>query len=435
MTPYAPPEVQAAASKVVRLNKPQFAFMRLRRKKKYVAYVAGFGSGKTWVGSTGMCEHFLEFPRLAQGYFAPTYPHIRDIFYPTIEEVAHAHEFKVKINESNKEVHFYRGRKYYGTTICRSMDRPSSIVGFKIANAFCDELDVMNREKARLAWRKIIARMRYNIPGVRNGVDVTTTPEGFQFVHEQFVEQIRKKPELAALYGLIQASTFDNAKNLPADYIVSLLASYPGPLISAYLNGQFVNLTQGSVYPCFNRIKNFTNATIQPGEYLHIGVDFNVGKMAAIVHVIRNGRPLALFEFVDLLDTPALILAIKTKFPAHNISVYPDASGGNRKSQNASETDLSLLAAAGFQVLNNASNPAVRDRILCMNRAFEDGYGVNPDTCPRYTEGLERQAYNDKGEPDKTSGFDHGNDAGGYFITYRYPLTHSRIGLISLKGQ
>ena len=28
---------------------------------------------------------------------------------------------------------------------------------------------------------------------------------------------MREKPELAALYGLIQASTFDNAKNLPAE--------------------------------------------------------------------------------------------------------------------------------------------------------------------------------------------------------------------------
>jgi hypothetical protein len=27
-------------------------------------------------------------PKINQGYFAPTYPQIRDIFYPTIEEVA-----------------------------------------------------------------------------------------------------------------------------------------------------------------------------------------------------------------------------------------------------------------------------------------------------------------------------------------------------------
>jgi hypothetical protein len=33
------------------------------------------------------------------------------------------------------------------------------------------------------------------------------------------------------MYGLVQASTFDNEKNLPDDYIPSLLASYPPELI------------------------------------------------------------------------------------------------------------------------------------------------------------------------------------------------------------
>ncbi len=416
----------------VKLNIPQHRFMQL--KKKFKAYVAGFGSGKTFVGCVDMCRHFLEHPRFNQGYFAPTFPHIRDIFYPTIEEVAHFHGMRITVNESNKEVHFYRGRWFYGTTICRSMSLPHTIVGFKIANALIDELDVMNREKARIAWRKVIARMRYVEPQIGNTIAVTTTPEGFRFTHEQFVEQVRKKPEVEAFYGLVQASTYENAKNLPIDYIPSLLASYPGNLVQAYIDGQFVNLTQGSVYPSFNRITNFTNATVQPGEYLHIGMDFNVGKMSAIVHVIRKGRPYAVAELVDLLDTPAMIVAIKLRYPERNISVYPDASGGNRKSQNASETDLSLLRAAGFQVLNNPANPLVRDRVLCMNVAFTEGYWVNPDTCPRYTEGLEKQAYDDKGEPDKSSGFDHGNDAGGYFITHHYPRMHNRIQLIRATG-
>lgn len=417
-----------------KLNRPQAAFLQLKRK--FRALVAGFGSGKTWAGCEGMMSHYIERPGINQGYFAPTFPHIRDIFYPTIEEVAHGHGFRVKINESNKEVHFFKGAWSYGTTICRSMSLPHTIVGFKIGNALIDEIDVMATDKARTAWRKIIARMRYNVDGLRNGIDVTTTPEGFKFTHEQFVEQVRKKPAVAAMYGLVHASTYENEKNLPADYIPSLIASYPGPLISAYIEGQFVNLTSGSVYPAFNRITNFTNATANADEYLHIGMDFNVGKMAAVIHVIRNGRPLAVNELVDLLDTPAMIVAIKLKYPGRNISVYPDASGNNRKSQNASETDISLLKAAGFQVLNDPANPAVRDRILCMNIAFRDGYGVNPDTCPRYVEGLEKQAYKDdgSGEPDKSSGFDHANDAGGYFIFYRFPLVHNRVQRITLGG-
>ncbi len=67
------------------LNVPQARFLSMPHKFK--AYIAGFGSGKTWVGCGGICKGIWEHPGINQGYFAPTYPQIRDIFYPTVEEV------------------------------------------------------------------------------------------------------------------------------------------------------------------------------------------------------------------------------------------------------------------------------------------------------------------------------------------------------------
>ena len=416
------------------LNEPQSRFLQLPHKYKLL--VSGYGVGKTWAGCNGLLAHFYAFPRLNQGYFAPTYPHIRDIFYPTIEEVAPTFDMRVQVNQSNKEVHVYRGRVYYGTIICRSMERPKSIIGFKIANALVDELDTLDRDKAAAAWRKIIARMRYNEPGVRNSVAVTTTPEGFQFVYQQFVSEVAKKPELRSLYGMVQASTYDNELNLPEDYISSLLASYPTAQMAAYLDGQFVNLTQGTVYTGFNRqsLLCITSEVEKEHEPLHIGMDFNVGKMAAIVHVIRKGEPYAVAELMNLLDTPEMIRTIKKRFPGHHISVYPDASGDSRKSNEASKTDIALLNEANFSVFNNPSNPRVKDRILSMNRRFELGYRVNLDRCPTYVESLERQAYDEKGEPDKTNGYDHPNDAAGYFINFKFPILHNRVARIAVKG-
>ena len=154
---------------------------------------------KHGLGVAAYARGFVPPPGINQGSFAPTYPQIRDIFYPTVEEVAADWGLNVKINEGNKEVHFYYGRQYRGTTICRSMEKPQTIVGFKIGNALVDELDILPKEKARTAWRKIIARMRYKIDGLRNGIDVTTTPEGFKFVYEQFVKAVREKTGLASL--------------------------------------------------------------------------------------------------------------------------------------------------------------------------------------------------------------------------------------------
>src|SRR5690606_7885821 len=129
-----------------RLNIPQAQFINMPHK--FRAFVAGFGSGKTWVGSAATCKHFWEFPKVNSGYFAPTYPQIRDIFYPTIEEVAHEWGLKVQVRTGDKEVHYYSGRKYRGTTICRSLDDPASVVGFKIGHALVDEFDLLPIDKA-----------------------------------------------------------------------------------------------------------------------------------------------------------------------------------------------------------------------------------------------------------------------------------------------
>lgn len=56
------------------LNVPQSKFLAMQAK--YRAFVAGFGSGKTWVGCAGLCAHAWEWPRINAGYFAPSFPQI-----------------------------------------------------------------------------------------------------------------------------------------------------------------------------------------------------------------------------------------------------------------------------------------------------------------------------------------------------------------------
>lgn len=428
------------------LNVPQANFLRLPHK--FRGFVAGFGSGKTWVGCAALCKHMWEWPRINAGYFAPTYPQIRDIFFPTIEEVAFDWGLRVKTKESDKEVDFYSGRQYRGKVICRSMEKPQTIVGFKIGHALVDELDVMPTAKAQQAWRKIIARMRYKVDGLKNGVDVTTTPEGFKFTYQQFVKQVREKPGLTSLYGLVQASTFDNEANLPEDYIQSLLDSYPPQLIRAYLDGQFVNLASGTVYNAYDRKLNASHETIRPGEPLFIGMDFNVGKMAAITHVKRDGQPHAVDELIDGYDTPDMIRRIKERYWEHDgqdyrktreILIYPDASGDGRRSVNASTTDIQLLKQAGFRVDAPEANPPVKDRVNAMNAMFcnaagERRYLVNADKCPVYADCLEQQVWGSNGEPDKTQGVDHANDAAGYFIHREFPIQRPTAGTRRIRG-
>ena len=99
----------------VKANRPQGRFLPM--PQKFRAFIGGFGSSKTFTGCMAMCQHFWEHPKINQGYFAPTYSMIDDIFFPTIEEVAFNFGLSVEIKKKPPEVAFYSGRQYRGTTI------------------------------------------------------------------------------------------------------------------------------------------------------------------------------------------------------------------------------------------------------------------------------------------------------------------------------
>jgi len=409
-----------------KVTAPQGTFLQL--PQRFRAFVAGYRSGKTYVGCVRICLNAWETPGIVQGFFAPTYPHIRDIFYATIDEVAAELGLTVDIHIGNKEVFLSAAGKVRSVVKCRSMSQPHSIIGFKIGHALVDEVDVLPANKAESCWYKILARM--SDTEAQNTVDVTTTPEGFLFTYNFFKKNVSENPDLADRYGLIQASTYDNAANLPPDYIPSLLETYPAEMVEAYLYGQFVNMKSGTVYYAFDRNTHNSTETIQAGEPLFMGMDFNVSHMAATVYVQRPNGWHAVAELKDLYDTPDVIALVNEKWArkGHRIIVYPDSSGFARHTSNASESDIALLRIAGFTVRARLSNPHVRERVMAMNKAFQDAHlWVNVSECPTVAECLEKQAYTEVGEPEKRSGYDHQNDASGYPIAYEFPVKARNI--------
>lgn len=360
-------------------------------------------------------------------YYLPTFPLVEDIAMRRFPALCEKRGYAFRMRGGSTPHISFPGA---GRIVFRSMSNPDSIVGYEVAHSICDELDTLPAEKASEVWNKVIARNRQKC-GMANSVAVATTPEGFRFVYERW----QKNP--APGYILFRAKTEENAHNLPPGYIENLRNTYPANLLQAYLDGEFVNLTASSVYPEFDRTLNASAEEPQPHDTLHVGMDFNVTKMAAVIHVLRGNSPHAVGELVNVFDTPAMIALLKDRYPQHTIMVYPDASGGSRRSVMASESDLSLLRAAGFRVCVDATNPAVKDRVLAVNAMLHKGgqrrYRINPQTCPHLVESFEKQAYDRNGEPDKSAGFDHVLDAAGYFIAYRYPIVQRVAKVLPLR--
>lgn len=175
------------------------------------------------------------------------------------------------------------------------------------------------------------------------------------------------------------------------------------------------------VYYEYDRHKHHTDRIIRQGDILHVGMDFNVTNMSAVVHVVDGDTAMAISEHTKVFDTHQMCSLLKSSYPGHKIIIYPDASGNNR-STTSGKSDFDTIRSFQFQIISPNQNPPVRDRVNVMNNQFRGlKYLVNRFTCPEYSEALAKIKYRG-GEPDKSSGLDHITDSGGYFVHKQYSV-------------
>lgn len=405
----------------LQMTEPQARFFQLR--DKYPAFVGGFGTGKTETLANCAIRDGLESSSALIALYEPTYDLVRLILAPRMEEKLSSLGIRYKYNKQENIIYTSSGQ--CGDFVLRTLENPARIIGYESYRAHVDEIDTLKKDQAKLAWQKIIARNRQRPDGIAepfNRVSAYTTPEGYRFVYDTWGRN--PKPG----YVMVQAATYSNPF-LPDDYVQTLRDSYPAALIDAYIEGRFTNLTSGSVYPDFDRALNHSDATLQEGEPALIGMDFNRLHMSAVIYVMRDGWPVAVDEITDGRDTPQMVELFLERYKrrGHAVTIFPDASGQNSSSKNASESDLSIIRQAGLAVRVNSTNPAIMDRVNAVNALILNGQGerrlkVNTHRCPHLTDGLEQQAFDKNGIPDKSSGIDHVIDAAGYPLAHMFPV-------------
>ncbi|MFA5040020.1 MAG: terminase family protein [Bdellovibrionales bacterium] len=434
----------------IELSAPQYDFLTSR--KKHSGFVAGFGSGKSYIGTLKTLLKIIDDRIPKTAYYLPTYGDIRDIAFDGFPTVADALGYEYKLNKTDKEFSLYDSGEKIGTTLFRNLSEPESIVGYQVGYTLIDETDIPKRHIMDKAFKKILGRNRLVVPvededtlyqfvttgitpegtywhnGVGalcwvNSIDVAGTPEGFKWFHDRFVTRFNPDTDI-----LIRASTYSNLHNLPDDFIDTLREQYPSELFEAYVNGEFINLTSGTIYKYFKRTTHHSIEIDNTIEELYIGQDFNIGGCVSIVYVKRGDELIAVNEF-ESYDTKTIIDNIKHKYKDRVINIYPDASG-NAKKTSASQTDINMLRNAGFKVFVNGRNPSVKDRHNIVNNQFEKmRLKVNTVLCPKFTNALEQHAFNQNGEPDKFAGagtVDDYTDAGTYPIAYMFPIVIDR---------
>ena len=403
--------------KEIELTEPQSQMFRMQCPNPL--FIGGYGSGKTESLIANTLRDALWNPGGKIGSYCPTYDLLKLNLEPRLEETLIEACIGYKMNKSDHVCEIENGSKI----IMRSMDNPARIVAYEVFRSHVDEIDTLSKAKAEQVWQKIIARNRqkvYDRDGNRviNQVSAYTTPDhGFaSFTYKRWGKNDSER------YKYVRASTYSNP-HVDQEYVDGLIEVFDAEMIEAYVLGEWCNFNQGTVYRAYDRKENGTDKTHKSGEPVRIGMDFNVGKMAAVIYVVRGSKWYAVDEIVNKLDTPDMIDEIQTRYNGCTVTIYPDSTGKNRSSKDATISDISLLKEAGFGIKAKSTNPRVRDRVLASNKAFrEKKVLVNEHKCPTFAECLEQQGYDSNGEPDKSSGYDHSNDAGTYPIAYTFPV-------------
>lgn len=409
--------------KISLLPKQAIAFKTL--DVPYVGVVSGYGGGKTYLlARKGLLHAYINAIPTKKGcalaLYEPVDEMIEKLLVPELDEILDASGLKYTLRASAPRkyiIDFPHGR---AVIYLNSFENWRRIIGGNYCFAGVDEIDTVQRRILDLSWKKLVGRVRV---GHCNQIFCTTTPEGFNFAYDFF-----GSPEVADKSDriLINLSTLENPFTTD-DYIRSLYENYPPNLIDAYVHGQFVNLNTRTAYHTFNRDQNGSNETVQPSDRLYIGQDFNVGKMASVVLVKRGKTYHAVDELWGYHDTSHVIHELKQRYPNHRKELYPDVSG-NQRHTSASQTDLDLFIQAGFQIVKGTVNPAVRDRLNCVNTAFRNGLGqthlyVNTKLAPNLTRCLEQQALGTDGKPEKKNDLDHLPESLGYVVFWCLPVT------------
>jgi phage terminase large subunit len=199
-----------------------------------------------------------------------------------------------------------------------------------------------------------------------------------------------------------------------------------------YALGEWGVLNGNIIHHRFKSDVHLTDKTVDDFYVLDIGIDFNIGGCVAVVECEHQGVSYIVEDFYTY-DTENMAIELKNRYPNKEITLYPDASGGNRHT-NSTKTDIDILRDAGFYCVVPTENGATSTRYnTCNRRLMNDLIYVNPTYARKTYEALTLHAYDDKGMPEKFTkhpSIDDYTDSFGYVIGRKYPIV---AGLVKAK--
>jgi len=413
---------------MITLRPPQWTVFNC--DSRFRILVAGRRFGKTYLAQVELCRSAWAAGKLAW-YVAPTYKQAKRIAWKPLKQMTRPY-WASKPNETDLRIELTTG----GTICLRGADNYDSLRGDGLDFLILDEYASI----AQAAWNEVL---RPALADKRGRAMFIGTPRGYNHFYDLY-HSVQEQPQWSTF-----KFTTEQGGNVAPEELESARHELDERTYRQEFHASFENLATGLVYYAFDR-----DANVQPLAHnsqlpLCWSLDFNIDPMCAVI-AQRQDDSVYVLDEVALRDsnTAAACEAFfdriepwlrRCHLPVE-VNVYGDATGDARRSS-ASQTDWQLvreffhrhrdLMKPMFHI--GSSNPAVRDRVNCLNAKLCNQAGtrrlfIDP-RCKQLIQDLERVHWKsdvngnplneiDKSDPART----HTSDALGYMIASQFPM-------------
>ena len=382
---------------------------------RFRVVVAGRRFGKTYLSVREMAK-FGRFPKRKIVYIAPSYRQGKQTVWADLKTRLGDLGWIKRVNETELTITLINGSQI----MLRSADNYDSMRGLGIDFVVFDEF----ADIAQQTWTEVI---RPALSDRQGHALFIGTPKGFGNWAKDLWDQ-GQDPKFTD-WNSFQYTTLDGG-NVSEEEIEAAKQDLDERTFRQEYMATFETYA-GVVYYAFDRSQLFDITDLDPevpeNETIHVGLDFNVNPMSAVIAVKRSDQ-LYVIDAIEIYgsNTQEMCEEIKRKYGTNRkYFAYPDASGGARSTKG--DSDHNILRQNGFTVKSPGRNPPVKDRIAAVNSAFKSSNGqiklrINKSTR-RLIECVEKMTYKgDTRVPDKDSGYDHLVDALGYLAVYHFPV-------------
>ena len=377
--------------------------------------ICGRRFGKTHLAIRELAYH-ARIPNQEIIYVAPSYKMAKNIVWRKLKNRLQDLNWVRKANETELKLELVNG----STISLKGADNFDSLRGTGNHFIVLDEFSDIDPA----AWFEVL---RPTLSDTNGKALFVGTPKGIGNWSYNLYQNSLDDPEHWSSY---QFTTIEGGR-VPQAEIDQARRDLDARTFKQEYEASFVTYS-GRIYYSFERATNVREPELLDTSILHIGADFNVSPICAVVGVIQ-GDTLYVIDEIRMYSSNTNELAdeIKDRYPKSKIWIYPDPAGSARKTSSGGVTDHIILANAGFVVKAPRSHTPVRDRINAVNSRLCDSTGIRhlfiSPKCKYTMECLERQVYKEgTSQPDKDGGWDHMNDALGYMIDWLWPVKRER---------